>query len=162
MAIYLKYDGVPGNVTTKGFEGQIEIHSLGYGSGRVMSMSKRSDVNRGHAEPFVSEISLSKQWDDVASSKLLEDSFAGVADKKALITFTTTSKNVVLGYLTIELEKTVVSDYSFGGSGSDSQPQESFKLNYTKITVTPYEVKDGKATKKDVVTYSLPQMQANS
>jgi type VI protein secretion system component Hcp len=161
VAIYLKYDNIPGNVTTKGFEGQIEIDSVGLGSGRAMNMSKRSDVNRGHAEPFLSEISLSKQWDDVASSKLLEDSFAGVADKKAVITFTTTSKNVVLAYMIIELEKAVVSSYSVGANG-DSHPQESFKLNYTKISVTPYEVKDGKATKKDVVTYSLPQMQANS
>jgi type VI secretion system secreted protein Hcp len=162
VAIYLKYDGVPGNVTTKGFEGQIEVDSVGYGAGRAMGMSKRSEVNRGHAEPFISEIVLHKAWDDVASSKLLQDSFAGVSDKKALITFTTTSKNVVFAYMTIELEKTVVSDYSFSSSGGDAQPLESLKLNYTKITVTPYEVKDGKATKKDVVTYSLPQMQANS
>ncbi len=30
-----------------------------------------------------------------------------------------------------------------------------------QITVTPYEVKDGKANKKDVVIYSLPEMKAN-
>lgn len=161
MAIYLKYDGVPGNVTTKGFEGQIEVDNVSFASGRQMEMSKRSDVNRGHAEPFISEINVGKSWDDVASSKLMEDSVAGVGAKKALITFTTTSDNVVLAYLTVELENTVLSSYSIG-TGGDARPAESFRLNYTKITVTPYEVKAGKATKKDVFTYSLPQMQANS
>src|ERR1700710_1277092 len=103
MAIYLKYDKVPGNVTTKGFEGQIEVHSAGFGAGRDMGMSKRSDVNRGHAEPHLSEISLTKTWDDMASGKLLEDALAGVGDKKATLSFTTTSKNVVTPFLVIEL-----------------------------------------------------------
>jgi type VI secretion system secreted protein Hcp len=160
MAIYLKYDGVPGNVTTKGFEKQIELSSASFGAGRSMGMSARTDVNRGHAEPLLSEISLTKGWDDAASGLLLQDAVAGVADKKALISFTTTSKNVVLAYLTMELDKVVVSNYSIGGGG-DSQPSEAFNLNYTMITVTPYEVKDGKATKKPVVMYNLPAMQAN-
>jgi type VI secretion system secreted protein Hcp len=160
MAIYLKYDKVPGNVTTDGFKEQIEVTSASFGTGRDMGMSKRSSVNRGHAEPHLTEISITKLWDDVASVKLLEDSIAGVGDKKALLSFTTTSKNVVLAYLTIELEEVVISSYSIGGGGDD-RPSESFNLNYTKMTVTPYEVKDGKATKKPVVTYSLPEMKAN-
>lgn len=160
MAIYLKYDKVPGNVTTKGFENQIEVNSASFSAGRSMAMSKRSDVNRGHAEPHLAEISCSKMWDDLASGQLLQDAIAGVGDKKATISFTTTSKNVVLAFLTYDLEGVVVSNYSMGGGG-DSQPSESFNLNYTKITVTPYEVKDGKANKKDVVIYSLPEMKAN-
>lgn len=91
---------------------------------------------------------------------MLENSIAGVGDKKATISFTTTSKNVVLAYLVVELDEVVVSSYSIGG-GSDSPPMESLNLNYTKITVTPYEVKDGKAARKSVVNYSLPAMQAN-
>jgi len=161
MAIYLKYDGVDGNVTTKGFEKQIEIQSANFSSGRSMGMAARSDVNRGHAEPHLSEINLCKMWDDMASVKLFEDSLAGVGDKKAKLTFTTTSKNVVLGFLELELEEVVISNYAIGGGG-DAPPSESFTLNYTKIAVTPYEVKDGKATKKPVVHYSLPEMKANS
>jgi type VI protein secretion system component Hcp len=160
MAIYLKYDGVPGKTTTKGFDNQIELSSASFGAGRDMGMSKRSDVNRGHAEPHLSEISVTKVWDDLASSKLLEDAFAGVGDKKATLSFTTTSKNVVIAFLVIELEGVVISNYSIGGGGDDA-PSESFNLNYTKITVTPFEVKDGKATKKSPVNYSLPDMKAN-
>lgn len=160
MAIYLKYDGVEGNVTTKGFEKQIELMSASFSSGRSIGMSARSDVNRGHAEPRLTEITASKMWDDMASAKLFEDAIAGVGDKKATISFTTTSKNVVLAFLVVDLENVVISNYSIGGGG-DSQPSESLSLNYTKIAVTPYEVKDGKATKKSVVNYSLPAMQAN-
>src|ERR1700754_3990348 len=134
VAIHLKYDGIDGNVTTKGFEKQIELNSASYSSGRSIGMASRSDVNRGHAEPHLSEIAISKAWDDMSSSKLFEDAIAGVGDKKATLSFTTTSKNVVLAYLLIDLENVVVSNYSVG-CGSEAQPGESLNLNYTKITV---------------------------
>lgn len=160
MAIHLKYDNIDGSVTTKGFEKQIEVSSAAFKSGRAMDIARRSDENRGHAEPFLSEIMLGKEWDDTSSCKLFEDSLSGVCDKKALLSFTTTSKNTVLAYLTVELEKAVVSEYMLDGS-SDGHPVERFNLNFTKITITPYEVKDGKATKGAVVSYSLPNMEAN-
>jgi type VI secretion system secreted protein Hcp len=160
MAIYLKNDKIPGNTTTEGFKNQIELNSATFGSGRSMGMSKRSDANRGHAEPHLSEISVSKQWDAIASAKLMENSIAGVGDHKVTISFTTTSKNTVLAFMTFDLEDVVISSYSIG-CGGDAQPSESFNLNYTKITITTFEVKDGKATKKDVVVYSLPEMKAN-
>src|ERR1700733_1846622 len=119
MAIYLKYDKIPGKTTTEGFKEQIELTSASFGAGRDMGMSKRSDVNRGHAEPHLSEISVTKVWDDLASSKLLEDAFAGVGDKKATLSFTTTSKNVVIAFLVMELEGVVISNYSIGGGGDD-------------------------------------------
>jgi type VI secretion system secreted protein Hcp len=160
MAIYLKNDKIKGTVTTAGFQEQIELDSCSFGAGRAMVMSKRGDTNRGHAEPNLSELDCTRAWDPVSSSLLLQDALAGVADHKVTISFTTTSKNVVLAYLTYELEEVVVSSYS-SGAGGDSHPSESFRLNYTKLTVTPYEVKDGKAVKKTPVVYSLPEMKAN-
>jgi type VI secretion system secreted protein Hcp len=161
VAIYLKYDGVEGNADTKNFDKQIVLESVSFGAGRNMGLAKRSDTNRGHAEPFVSEISVQKDWDAAASGLLLQDAVAGVGDKTAVISFTTTSKNVVLAYLVLELKNAVISNYSIDGDG-DSNPSEHFKLNYTEISITPYEVKDGKATKQKGVTYSLPKMQANA
>lgn len=160
MAIYMKNDKIPGNTSTEGFKNQIELQNASFAAGRTMGISKRSDANRGHAEPHLSEISCTKEWDSVASGKLLQDSLAGVGDHTVTISFTTTSKNVVVAFMTYELEGVVISNYSVGGIG-DSQPSESFALNYTKITVTTFEVKDGKATKKDVIVYSLPEMKAN-
>jgi type VI secretion system secreted protein Hcp len=161
MAIYLKNEKIKGNVTTAGFKDQIELSSATFGAGRNMGMSKRSADNRGHAEPHLTEISCNKQWDPKSSVLLLQDSISGVGDHKVTISFTTTSKNVVVAFKTLELEEVVVSNYSVGG-GSDGQPSESFNLNYTKITITPYEVADGKATAGPKVTYSLPDMQANA
>jgi type VI protein secretion system component Hcp len=161
MAIYMKDDKTPGNTTTEGFKNQIELQSVSFQSGRAMGMSKRSDVNRGHAEPNLTEISCTKEWDATASAKILQDSLAGVGDHKITISFTTTSKNVVLAFMTWDLESVVTSNYSIA-SGGDAQPSESFTLNYTKITVTTFEVKDGKATKKDVVVYDVTAMKANA
>ncbi len=160
MAIYMKSDNIKGNVTTEGFKGQLELDTASFSAGRAMGMSKRSDANRGHAEPNLSEIGCSRNWDATSSVLLLQDAIAGVGKDKVILSFTTTSKNVVLAYMPYELDEVVVSNYSVG-AGGDGQPRESFNLNYTKITVTPYEVKDGKAAKKDVVVYSLPMMKAN-
>jgi type VI secretion system secreted protein Hcp len=160
VAIYMKNDKIKGTVTTEGFKDQVELDSCSFNAGREMGMAKRSDKNRGSAEPHLSELSCTRAWDAMSSTLLLQDAIAGVGDHKVTISFTTTSKNVVLAYLTYELEEVVISRYSIG-SGGEANPSEGFSLNYTKVTVTPYEVKDGKAAKKTPVVYSLPEMKAN-
>jgi type VI protein secretion system component Hcp len=63
--------------------------------------------------------------------------------------------------MVVELDEAVVADCQLNGS-SDGQSGERFNLNFTKITITPYEVKEGKATKGAVVSCNLPNMEANA
>jgi type VI secretion system secreted protein Hcp len=51
MAIYLKLGGVEGEVTTKGFEKQIEIMSASFGTARNIASAARKTNNRETSEP---------------------------------------------------------------------------------------------------------------
>src|SRR4051812_50166681 len=103
MAIYLKIPGIDGDITTKGFEKQIEILSFNFGANRPIKTASRSDASRESAEPSVSEVSLMRLWDATSSSKLFEEAVAGKLNHTATITFTTTSEGSVEKYLEIEL-----------------------------------------------------------
>jgi type VI secretion system secreted protein Hcp len=82
MAIYMKNDKIKGTVTTEGFKDQVELDSCSFNAGREMGMAKRSDKNRGFAEPHLSELSCSRPWDALSSTLLLQDAIAGVGDHK--------------------------------------------------------------------------------
>lgn len=125
MAIYLKLDGVEGEVTTKGFEKQIELLSFNFGANRNIRTARRTDKNRESDEPNISEVSLVKLWDPTSSSKLFEETVAGKLNHKAILTFTTTSDGSVEKYLEIELTDAGVSSFQMSDGGSDSQPRAS-------------------------------------
>jgi type VI secretion system secreted protein Hcp len=161
MAIYLKLDGVEGNVTTTGFEGQIEILSFSFGTSRNIATAARTATNRESNEPCIGEVTLTKLWDATSSPKLFEQSVAGTLDHTATITFTTTSADKVEKYLEIELSKTGIS--SFEMSSDDDKPAETIDLNFSKIQYKPFTIDSNKNAKTGkVVTYDLSQMKANT
>jgi type VI secretion system secreted protein Hcp len=162
MAIYLKFDGVEGDVTTKGFEKQIEILSFSFGAKRNIKTAARKDTNRENDEPRLSGVSLVKLWDATSSPKLFEESVAGKLNHKATITFTTTSEGAVEKYLEIELSDTAISSFQMSDGGVD-KPTESIGLNFAKIQYKPFTVGADKIAKAGrTVTYDLSKMAANA
>jgi len=152
MAIYLKYDGIDGDVTTKGYEKQIEILSATLAASRSIRISARREVNRETSEPSMSELHLAKEWDPVSSSKLFEESVAGKLNHKAVITFTNTVEGSVEKYMEIELTDAGVSNFQVSAS-SDRAPNESFSLNFAKIQYTPFTVGADKKTREGQSCY---------
>ena len=73
MPIFLKYDGIEGDVTTTGHEKWIEVHSLQWGTGRAITMSTASGADREGSTPAVNEIGVTKDTDG-ASPNLLRAS----------------------------------------------------------------------------------------
>src|SRR4051794_8640087 len=162
MAIYLKYDGIDGDVTTKGYEKQIEILSATLAASRSIRISARREANRETSEPSMSELHLTKEWDPVSSSKLFEESVAGKLNHKAVITFTNTVEGGIERYMEIELTDAGVSNFQVSALNNGA-PNESFSLNFAKIQYTPFTVgADKKPTKGKAVTYDLPKMAANT
>ena len=133
MAVYMKFQGISGAVTTKGYEKWVELNSFSFGLGRSIGTAARGSVNREGAEPHFSEVMITKPY-DVASIKLIEDGWGGHLDSKVEFKFTTTVKDGVHHFLSIELEKCGVSGYQVV-SGDQGNPTESIALNYAKITV---------------------------
>ena len=158
MALYVKIDGIDGQVTTEGHEKWIEVHSVQYGVSR-QTYTGAAGANREGSHPTISDITISKVF-DVASSGLYRDSVAGAFDKKVLIHFTATTKDKTETYLELELTDCGVSGYSVSSGGD--QPMESLSLNFSKIMYTPSPL-DTKGTPKKgaVVTYDLLKMKAS-
>jgi type VI secretion system secreted protein Hcp len=158
MTIYMKVEGIEGDVTTKGFEKQIEILSFSFGANRNIKTAARKDTNRESDEPRLSEVSLAKLWDATSSPKLFEESVAGKLNHKATITFTTTSEGAVEKYLEIELSDTAISSFQMSDGGAD-KPTESIGLNFSKIQYRPFTVGADKVAKAGAtVMYDLTKM----
>jgi len=156
MAIYMKFGAVNGAVTTKGFEKWIELSSCQLGVNRNIGTAARGLKNREASEPSFSEIVVTKLQDE-ASTKLLEDAWGGDLSTLVKIKFTTTTKNAVETYLSIELEKCGISSFSMSGHG-EGAPMESLALNYAKITFahTGTDAKIGGSPVR--VSYNLEEM----
>ena len=84
MAIYMNWDGVPGDVTTQGFEKWIELTSFQWGVGRGIGSAMSGQASRESSIPSVSEIVVTKRMDG-SSPGLWTDSVAGQLDRRALV-----------------------------------------------------------------------------
>ncbi len=129
----MKFQGVNGAVSTKGYEKWIECTSFNFGIGRSIGTAARSTINREGSEPNFGEVMITKAY-DVSSVKLIEDAWGGHLDNKVEFKFTTTVKDGIQHFLSIELEKCGVSAYHVS-SDQQGNPTESVALNYAKITI---------------------------
>jgi type VI secretion system secreted protein Hcp len=133
MAIYMNWDGVPGDVTTSGFEKWIELNSFQWGIGRGIGSAMGGQASRESSIPSVSEVVVTKQMDS-SSPGLWTDSVAGQLNTTVKIAFTTTSKGATEQFLLYELTNTGLSGYSLSSGGD--MPTESLSLNFTKVMWT--------------------------
>ena len=130
MAMYMNWDGVPGDVTTQGFEKWIELQSFQWGVGRGIGSAMSGQASRESSIPSVSEIVVTKRMDG-SSPGLWTDSVAGQLNTTVKIAFTTTSKGATTQFLNYELTNTGLSGYSLSSGGD--MPTESLSLNFTKV-----------------------------
>jgi type VI secretion system secreted protein Hcp len=163
MAIYMKYNkgALKGEVTTEGFKDQIELGSVQFGSGRGVGSARGAGANREGSEPSLSEVTITKTWDAVSSSKLFEESVSGALDREVEITFTSTGSKKQEPFLIVKLTDTGISGYSLSSGGD--KPSESISLNFSKIEFIP-KVVDPKLGLKDgeKVSFDMKSMQANA
>jgi type VI secretion system secreted protein Hcp len=157
MPIYMKIEGVEGNVTAEGYKGWIEVNSCQFGIGRGVSSPHGSDVDREASTPSVSEIVVTKEADK-ASTKLFELALYGEG-LKVNIDLCKTDKGKPEPYMQYELEDVLISGFSVSSGGD--RPSESLSLNFTKIIFTYTPMKDKNETGDPVkVGYDLAQMKS--
>ena len=152
MAIYVNYDGIPGEATQQDHTKWIDVLSLSWGVGRGISTVSGSTNNREASEPSVSEVSIVKMF-DASSPKLFTESCTGNAGKTVKIDLTTTGSPGVT-YCTYTLTNALVSSYSVSTGGD--RPTESISISFTKMEFkfTPYDDKN-KAGTPVTVSYDM-------
>ena len=131
MPIYMKYDGIDGDVTEEGHGKWIEVNSFQWGVGRGISSPVGGSIDRESSAPSVSEITVTKAQ-DTATIKLVDSALQGEG-KTVHLDFCKTDKGKLEVYLTYTLTNTMISGYSLSSGGD--RPQESLSLNFTKIEV---------------------------
>lgn len=125
-AIYIKYDGIDGEVTAKGHEKWIELHSFQWGVSNGGGSAQPSEVN---VSSFIS----------AASPKLFIATVNGTTIPSATIDFVTAAQPIQ-PYLQYELENVLISGYSVSSGGD--RPVESLSLNFTKIKFSYVPMRD--------------------
>lgn len=152
MAIYLKYDGVKGAVTAKGYEGQIALEGVEFSVAREVEQITGDMQNRARNLPAFEKVKCSKQSDQ-ASYGLLNDAVKGAKGKTAEISI------VEPGDQPTEFIKYTLKDViicGFDQSSDGDQPSENFEMSFSDIEVkfTPHG-KDGSAGSPGIVGYDL-------
>ena len=153
MPIYMKYDGIDGQVTSAGHEKWIELESCQLGVNRMITSPSGRGANREASAPSVSEIVVTKVLDE-SSTNLLRESLWGKG-KKVEIDFTRTGTDKTqTPYLKLTLENVLLSGLSMSSGGD--RPTESLSLNFTKIEMVNLDSKaTGEDDQPDRLSYDL-------
>ena len=138
MAIYLKIDGIKGNVEAAGHEDWIECSSLQWGVGRGISAATGSAKDREASAPSISEVVVTKLMDQ-ATPYLFTEACVGKS-KKADIHLVKTDADKLETYMEYKLEDVMISGYSVSSGGD--RPTESLSLSFTKIELKYIPWKD--------------------
>ena len=160
MAIYVKYTtpAITGDVTTKGFAGQFEAHSFQFGVGRAVGSPIGASSNRETSTPSVSEIVLTKPYDQ-ATGGLIKESLSGAGKATAVISFVRTDGGGGVVFAEYTLTDVMLSGWSTSSGGD--KPSESISLNFTKVQIklTPQK-DDGTPGTPSTIIYDLAQQTA--
>ncbi len=128
MAIYLKYEGMTGEVTAAGHEGWIECSSLQWGVGRGIIMQTGASKDREASSPSISEVTVTKLMDETTPYFFTE---ACVGKSKKVEIHLVKTGDTLESYMEYTLSDCMVSGYSVSTGGD--RPSESISLNFTKV-----------------------------
>jgi type VI secretion system secreted protein Hcp len=144
MAIYMKYDGINGEVTQADHTQWMEVQSFQFGVGRGISTPTGNAANRESSHASVSEVTVTKIMDS-ASTKIFTESVTGAGGVTVEFHFVSTG-DPGLVYAQYKLEDVMISGYSLSSGGE--RPSESISLNFTKVEfkMTPYNDKNEAGT----------------
>jgi len=155
---FLELDGVKGESTRSGHEGQIEISSFSFGASNPTSMGSGGGGGAGKVNlgPFhVTKVS------DAASPIIFQYCCQGKHFPKAAITLYKAGGDEAVDYIKYEFEKVFVEDVNWSGSsGGDDRPLESVVFAYGKVTMT-YTPQTESGTKGSPVVGSWDQLKVS-
>ncbi|MFO7607675.1 MAG: type VI secretion system tube protein Hcp [Candidatus Krumholzibacteriia bacterium] len=152
---YLKIEGVPGECTVAGFEGQIEIQGYSHGVSQSASVSASTAGGATTGRCTHQDFAVTKELDK-ASALLAQKCSDGSHIPSITLTLTRAGGGDRVPYMEYKLTKCLISSVSTGG-GTGSFPSESVTFNYAKIewTYTQQKRDDGSGGGKTTGSWNL-------
>lgn len=152
---YLQIEGVPGESTVAGFEGQIEVQSFSHGVSQSASMSASTAGGATTGRCNHGDFTITKELDK-ATAILAQKCSDGSHIPAVTLTLTRAGGGDRVAYMEYKLTKCIVSSVSIGG-GTGSFPTEAVSFNYGKIewTYTQQKRDDGAGGGKVTGTWNL-------
>ena len=138
--MFMEIPDIPGESTTSGYEGKIDIESINWGLNKEIDTS---GDGRATGRAVFKDLTVRKYYD--ASSPLLA---LACARGDAIARLTLTSRRQAGGetqpYLVIELKNVLVTSYQTSASRGDSaqEPVETVAMNFEEIKIT-YKQRNG-------------------
>ncbi|HXE55727.1 MAG TPA: type VI secretion system tube protein Hcp [Tepidisphaeraceae bacterium] len=136
--IFMKFGTISGEVTLKGYAGDIQLNSFQWGVGRGISSPTGGSSDREASAPSVSEITITKTMDKT-SPLLLKEALVGQGVSEVDIFLVDTARALgkagtpgqPVTYAEYVLSNVMISGYSVSSGGD--RPTESLSLNFTKV-----------------------------
>jgi type VI secretion system secreted protein Hcp len=162
MPIYMKYDNaaqLKGTVDEANYKGKgwIKFDSFTFSVSRDISVTSGGGKMRESRAPSISDVHLTKEWDEATSLQMLGKAINEKEGKRVDVHITKTGgKDGVETYLELVMSGAIFSNYSISSTGG--APHESISLNYTKIEATAkvYD-RDNKLTTQHAVGYDIQE-----
>lgn len=131
---FLAVEGVQGESTRKGFEGQIELVSFSMGAHNPTSIGP--GAGRGSGKVDLHPFTCTKVT-DAASPTLFQACCTGKHFPKASVTLHRAGGEDAVDYLVYAFEKVFIESIDWSGaSNSDDRPIEQLTIVYGKVEIT--------------------------
>lgn len=130
MPIYMKYDGIDGDVTAQGHERWMEVYSFSWGVNRALGFSGGG----GGGTLRFSALNTFKPTGKGSPTLMLACCQGRLLPAVQMELTRMDGQGQEQVFQKVRLENVIISSYQSSGDGGGSIPSESVSLNFTKIT----------------------------
>ena len=130
MGLFMKYPGLQGDSTEKGFENWITLTSVTFGTNRNVAAAVGSTKSREASTPTISDVTVTKLL-DASSAGLFRASVTLGQGQTVQIAFTKTGGGTYLAYT---LSEVIIAGYMINTTGE--RPVETVKISCAQFQMT--------------------------
>ena len=155
-AWFMKFDGVDGESTAVGHEGEVEIDAISWG---VVNTPVVGTGGTGKA--VAQDLAFATRMSKASPQLMLACCTGQHIPTVTLVAERSSAGGAPARYLKITLTDVIVSSYQTGGSSGDVVPTDQISLNFSKIIVHYKDQKaDGTLAAGTPVGYDLKKLEA--
>lgn len=131
MAILMEFEGIPGNATFLDHDKWVTLDSYSFGNSRNLAMVIGQMQQRESGTPHITEVTVSNAL-DISGGPSWDKFLRGTEGKLVKIHCISTADGSANPYMTVELERVMISSFTFSCAGND-RPTIVMNLNFTNI-----------------------------